>query len=47
MTRVIHPSLQTGETRRAGRRYLKGGYGGLVGFELAGGVEAGQRFIDA
>ena len=28
-------------------RYLKGGYGGLVGFELDGGVEAGRRFIDA
>ncbi|MEI7607333.1 MAG: PLP-dependent transferase, partial [Rhodospirillaceae bacterium] len=26
---------------------LKGGYGGLLGFELAGGVEAGKRFIDA
>ena len=29
------------------RRYLKGGLGGLVGFELAGGKEAGRRFIDA
>ena len=26
---------------------LKGGYGGLVGFELAGGAEDGARFIDA
>ncbi|MEC9139322.1 MAG: PLP-dependent transferase, partial [Pseudomonadota bacterium] len=26
---------------------LKGGYGALLGFELAGGAEAGQRFIDA
>ena len=32
--------------RRAGA-YLKGGRGGLVGFELAGGMEAGRRFIDA
>jgi len=25
---------------------MKGGYGGLVGFELEGGLEAGRRFID-
>ncbi|HKO09773.1 MAG TPA: PLP-dependent transferase [Alphaproteobacteria bacterium] len=47
VTRVIHPSLQKGEARRRADAYLKGGYGGLVGFELAGGVEAGKRFIDA
>ena len=28
-------------------RHLARGQGGLVGFELAGGVEAGRRFIDA
>jgi O-acetylhomoserine (thiol)-lyase len=33
--------------RRRADAYLKGGYGGLVGFELKGGVEAGRRFIDA
>jgi O-acetylhomoserine (thiol)-lyase len=27
--------------------YFKGGYGGLVGFELKEGLEAGKRFIDA
>jgi O-acetylhomoserine (thiol)-lyase len=27
--------------------YLKGGYGGLLGFELKGGREAGSKFIDA
>jgi O-acetylhomoserine (thiol)-lyase len=26
---------------------LKGGYGGLVGFELQGGLESGRRFIDS
>ncbi|MFN3515192.1 MAG: O-acetylhomoserine aminocarboxypropyltransferase/cysteine synthase family protein [Phenylobacterium sp.] len=46
VTRVIHPSQQQGEARARADRYLKGGYGGLVGFELAGGVEAGRRFID-
>ena len=47
VTRVIHPSLQTGEARARADRYLKGGFGGLVGFELAGGRDAGRRFIDS
>ncbi len=47
VTRVIHPSRQTGETKRRADAYLSGGYGGLVGFELKGGKEAGRRFIDA
>jgi len=47
VTRTIHPSLMEGEARRRADAYLSGGYGGLVGFELAGGLEAGRRFIDA
>ena len=47
VVKVIHPSVQSGETRARADRYLKGGYGGLLGFELAGGREAGRRFIDA
>jgi O-acetylhomoserine (thiol)-lyase len=47
VTKVIHPSLQVGETRRRADKYLKGGYGALVGFELAGGAAAGRAFIDA
>jgi O-acetylhomoserine (thiol)-lyase len=46
VTRVIHPSVQTGIFRERAERYLKGGFGGLVGFELAGGKDAGRRFID-
>ena len=42
VTRVIHPSVQTGVFRERADKYLKGGYGGLVGFELAGGKEAGR-----
>ena len=45
--KVIHPSLQTGEAKRRADTYLSGGYGGLVGFEIKGGREAGRRFIDA
>lgn len=47
VTRVIHPSVQTGLQRERADRYLSGGHGGLVGFELAGGREAGRKFIDA
>ena len=47
VVKVIHPSLQTGVARERAQKYLKGGFGGLVGFELAGGREAGRRFIDA
>lgn len=47
VTRIIHPSLQTGEQRERAARYLTGGLGALLGFELAGGREAGRRFIDA
>lgn len=47
IARVIHPSVQTGVHRERAQRYLKGGLGGLVSFELAGGKEAGRCFIDA
>jgi O-acetylhomoserine (thiol)-lyase len=47
VTRVIHPSRFTGEQKRRADTYLSGGLGGLVGFELAGGRDAGRRFIDA
>ncbi len=47
VVRVIHPSLQTGVQRQRADKYLNGKYGGLVGFELAGGREAGRRFIDS
>ena len=47
ITRVIHPSLMEGETRRRADTYMNGGYGGLVGFELKGGKDAGQKFIES
>ena len=46
VVRVIHPAVQEGEARARAERYLRGGFGGLVGFELAGGADAGRRFID-
>jgi O-acetylhomoserine (thiol)-lyase len=47
VTRVIFPGVMTGEAKRRADAYLKGGYGGLVGFELAGGRVAGERLINA
>ena len=45
--KVIYPSKQDGLSRQRADKYLSGGYGGLVGFELKGGLEAGRRFIDS
>jgi len=47
VSRVIYPGLQTGDQRARADRVLTGGNGGLLGFELKGGVDAGRRFIDA
>ena len=47
VVKVIHPSKQHGVARERAERYLGGGFGGLVGFELSGGLEAGRRFIDS
>jgi O-acetylhomoserine (thiol)-lyase len=47
VTKVIYPSQQSGWALERAKKYLKGGFSGLVGFELAGGREAGRRFIDA
>jgi O-acetylhomoserine (thiol)-lyase len=47
VTKVIFPGLMEGVAKERADKYLKGGYGALVGFELAGGVEAGKRFIES
>lgn len=46
VTNVIHPSQQSGDDKRIADKYLNGGYGSLVGFELGSESEAGQKFID-
>ena len=46
VTSVTHPSLAQGEARKRAEAHLKGGYGSLMGFELQGGKEAGQAFIE-
>ena len=47
VTQVIYPNLQDGEDKRRADTYLSGGYGGLMGFELKGGKQAGCTFIEA
>lgn len=47
VTRVIYPSSQSGIARKRADKYMTGGYGGLAGFELKGGREAGRKFIDS
>ncbi len=44
---VSYPGLQSGEVRRRADAVLKHGYGGLVGFELKAGADAGKKFIDS
>ncbi|MCF1480828.1 MULTISPECIES: O-acetylhomoserine aminocarboxypropyltransferase/cysteine synthase family protein [Rhizobium/Agrobacterium group] len=46
IAKVIYPSQQSGVWRERADTYLKGGYGGLVGFELKDGLDAGRQFID-
>jgi O-acetylhomoserine (thiol)-lyase len=47
VTRVIHPAFHKGVGAERTAKYMPHGQGGLVGFELAGGADAGRRFIDA
>ena len=42
--RVIYPS-EVAKDRA--KKYLKGGFGGLMGFELKGGRDSGKKFIDS
>jgi O-acetylhomoserine (thiol)-lyase len=47
ITKVIYPSLFTGENKNRVNKYLNNGYGALVGFEIEGGIDAGKKFIDS
>jgi O-acetylhomoserine (thiol)-lyase len=46
VTKVIHPSTAKGVDAERVAKYLPKGKGGLLGFELKGGSEAGRAFID-
>ncbi|MEK9910274.1 MAG: PLP-dependent transferase [Candidatus Puniceispirillum sp.] len=43
---VIYPGLFTGAEKEKADRYMKTGYGPIVGIELKGGEAAGRAFID-
>ncbi len=47
VTRVIHPAFHKGLGAERTAKYMPHEQGGLVGFELAGGADAGRRFIDS
>ncbi|MEI7957574.1 MAG: PLP-dependent transferase, partial [Verrucomicrobiota bacterium] len=44
---VNYPGLEDGPTYANASKYLKNGFGGIVGFGIKGGLEAGKRFINA
>jgi len=44
---VNYPGLPDNPNHAVAAKYLKMGFGGLVGFGIKGGREAGRRFIDA
>jgi O-acetylhomoserine (thiol)-lyase len=44
---VIYPGLEGDPNHRMAARYLKNGFGGLVGFGIKGGLEAGKKFINS
>ncbi len=46
VNRIIHPKYHQDIHKERAEKYLKNGYGPLVGFELDGGFEAGKSFID-
>jgi len=40
---VSHPSVAEGIHKERAKKYLNGGYGGLLGFEIKNGLEAGKK----
>ena len=43
---VHYPGLPDNSSHARAAKYLKGGFGGILGFGIKGGTEAGRRFID-
>ncbi len=43
---VNYPGLPENPNHKVASKYLKRGYGGLIGFGIKGGLEAGKKFIE-
>jgi O-acetylhomoserine (thiol)-lyase len=46
VTWVTYPGLEDDANHANSSKYLKKGFGGILGFGIKGGVEAGKKFID-
>ncbi len=46
VTWVSYPGLESHPSHKQAKKYLSGGFGGIVTFGVKGGVEAGRRLID-
>jgi len=44
---VNYPGLRTHPSHALAGKYLKGGYGAILGFGIKGGLESGRRFIES
>ena len=44
---VTYPGLESDPSYALATKYLKAGYGGILGFGIKGGLEAGKRFINS
>ena len=44
---VNYPGLKDSPNHAAAKKYLSGGFGGLLGFGVKGGFEAGRKFIES
>ena len=46
VSRVNYPGLKTHPDHKLAKKQMTGGFGGMVSFELAGGLEAGIKFMN-
>ena len=44
---VSYPGLEDDPHHAVAAKYLRGGFGGIVGFGIKGGIEAGKKFINS
>ncbi|MGD6810350.1 MAG: O-acetylhomoserine aminocarboxypropyltransferase/cysteine synthase family protein [Candidatus Bathyarchaeia archaeon] len=47
VTWVVYPGLPDNPNHKTAEKYLQGNYGGLVGFGIKGGKEAGRKLIES